>query len=142
MGSIDLNANDQADANIIVDKDAGWIEQETAILSELKGLLNTNELDAVICVAGIFKLDFQYKPVIHKLLLFILNLCLGGWAGGNASKDLAKNADLMWKQSVWSSTISATIGSNFLKPGGVLTLTGADAALHGTPGLLNHQSLD
>lgn len=53
----------------------------------------------------------------------------GGWAGGNASKDLAKNSELMWKQSVWSSTISAAISSRFLKPGGVLTLTGADAAL-------------
>lgn len=44
----------------------------------------------------------------------------------------------MWKQSVWSSTISATIGSKFLKPGGVLTLTGADAALKGTPGMIGY----
>lgn len=113
VGSIDLNANDQADANIIVDKEAGWVEQETAILSQLQNLLDSNQLDAVICVAG-------------------------GWAGGNASKDLSKNAELMWKQSVWSSTISATIGSKFLKPGGVLTLTGADAALKGTPGMIGY----
>lgn len=52
VGNIDLNANDQADANIIVDKDAGWTEQESAILNQLQGLLNTNQLDAVICVAG------------------------------------------------------------------------------------------
>lgn len=104
VGSIDLNANDQADANIIVDKDAGWTEQESSILNQLQGMLDTNQLDAVICVAG-------------------------GWAGGNASKDLAKNSEMMWKQTVWSSTISATISSRFLKPGGVLTLTGADAAL-------------
>jgi len=108
-----LNANDQADANIIVDKDAGWAEQETLILGQLDGLLSSNKLDAVICVAG-------------------------GWAGGNASKDLAKNAELMWKQSVWSSTISATISSRFLKPGGVLTLTGADAALNGTPSMIGY----
>lgn len=63
---------------------------------------------------------------------------IGGWAGGNASKDLAKNAEMMWKQSVWSSTISATIGSRFLKKGGVLTLTGADAALNGTPGMIGY----
>lgn len=44
----------------------------------------------------------------------------------------------MWKQSVWSSTISATISSHFLKPGGVLTLTGADAALKGTPGMIGY----
>lgn len=61
---------------------------------------------------------------MKKILLY-----LGGWAGGNASKDLAKNSEMMWKQSVWSSTISAAISSRFLKPGGVLTLTGADAAL-------------
>lgn len=102
-----MSANDLADANIIVDKDAAWMEQETAILNKLRGLLDNSQLDAVICVAG-------------------------GWAGGNANKDLAKNAELMWKQSVWSSTISATISSHFLKQGGVLTLTGADAALNGT----------
>lgn len=107
VGSIDLSANDLADANIIVDKDAAWVEQETAILNQLRGLLDNSQLDAVICVAG-------------------------GWAGGNANKDLSKNAELMWKQSVWSSTISATISSHFLKQGGVLTLTGADAALNGT----------
>lgn len=52
VGNIDLTANDQADANIIVDKDAGWTEQESAILDQLQGLLSTNQLDAVICVAG------------------------------------------------------------------------------------------
>ncbi|XP_055302824.1 dihydropteridine reductase [Sitodiplosis mosellana] len=113
VGSIDLNANDQADANIIVDKDAGWIDQETLILDQLQGLLNSNQLDAVICVAG-------------------------GWAGGNAEKDLAKNCELMWKQSVWSSSISASIGSRFLKSGGLLTLTGADTALKGTPGMIGY----
>lgn len=47
-----MSANEQADANIIVDKDAGWVDQETAILNELQGLLDTSKLDAVICVAG------------------------------------------------------------------------------------------
>jgi len=113
VGSIDLAPNDMADANITVSKDAGWVEQEKEILSELEKLLKNDKLDAVICVAG-------------------------GWAGGNASKELAKNADLMWRQSVWSSTISATISSHWLKPGGVLTLTGADAALNGTPGMIGY----
>lgn len=52
VGNIDLNANDQADANIIVDKDAGWTDQETSIINQLQGLLSSNQLDAVICVAG------------------------------------------------------------------------------------------
>lgn len=93
--------------------DANWVEQETAILSELKTALNGGQLDAVICVAG-------------------------GWAGGNAKKDLAQNANLMWQQSVWSSSISATICANHLSEGGVLTLTGADPALKGTPGMIGY----
>ena len=113
MGSIDLAENDSADANIVVNRDASWVEQETQILSELSNLLDGGKLDAVICVAG-------------------------GWAGGNATKDLAKNADLMWRQSVWSSAISATIGANHLKDGGLLTLTGADPALKGTPGMIGY----
>lgn len=40
----------------------------------------------------------------------------------------------MWRQSVWSSLISASIAAQYLKEGGVVTLTGAKAALEGTPG--------
>lgn len=62
----------------------------------------------------------------------------GGWAGGNASKDLAKNTDLMIKQSVWSSVISASVAAQFLKEGGILTLTGAKPALSSTPGMIGY----
>lgn len=44
----------------------------------------------------------------------------------------------MWKQSIWSSTIAAKIASDYLKEGGFLSLTGAKAALEGTPGIYNH----
>lgn len=40
----------------------------------------------------------------------------------------------MFKQSVSSSLISATLASRFLKENGVLTLAGAAAALDATPG--------
>lgn len=113
VGSIDMSENDTADANIIVNRDANWVEQETTVLAKVESALNGEKLDAVICVAG-------------------------GWAGGNAKKDLAKNADLMWKQSVWTSTISAAIGANYLKPGGLLALTGANPALKGTPGMMGY----
>lgn len=50
----------------------------------------------------------------------------GGWAGGNAdSDDFIKNADLMWKQSVWTSAIAARIAAKHLKSGGILQFTGA-----------------
>ena len=113
VGSIDLSENDLADANILVNRDADFVSQETQVIDSVKAALSDNKLDAVICVAG-------------------------GWAGGNASKDLAKNTDLMIKQSVWSSVISASVASQFLKEGGVLTLTGAKPALTGTPGMIGY----
>ncbi|KAK9889310.1 hypothetical protein WA026_004591 [Henosepilachna vigintioctopunctata] len=113
VGSIDMCENSQADLNIIVDKEADLVQQESSILKSVQSALGDSKLDAVICVAG-------------------------GWAGGNAKKDLAKNADLMWKQSVWTSIISASIASHHLKDGGVITLTGAKAALEGTPGMIGY----
>lgn len=113
VGCIDLAENDAADCNIVVEREADWVTQEQGVLSKVETSLNGEKLDAVICVAG-------------------------GWAGGNAKKDLAKNSDLMWKQSVWSSAISATVGANHLKDGGLLALTGANPALAGTPGMIGY----
>ena len=88
-----MSANGEADANVLVKPDATWSEQESFVLSNLQQVLNNDRLDAVICVAG-------------------------GWAGGNAaSKDFLKNSELMWKQSVWSSTIAASIAVKHLKEG-------------------------
>jgi len=42
----------------------------------------------------------------------------------------------MWKQSVWSSAISAAVAAAHLKAGGCLVLPGAKAALEGTPGMI------
>lgn len=93
VGSIDLKSNDEADANVLVKPEETWIEQETSVLSDVGKILDGNRLDAVICVAG-------------------------GWAGGNAAaKDFVKNSDLMWRQSVWSSTIAASIAAKHLKEG-------------------------
>ncbi|KAL5279468.1 QDPR.2 family protein [Megaselia abdita] len=113
VGSIDLAENEQADANIAVARDGTWVEQEADVLSKIGAALNGEKLDAIVCVAG-------------------------GWAGGNAKADLAKNADLMWKQSVWTSAISAAIGANYLKEGGLIVLTGAKPALSGTSGMIGY----
>ncbi|XP_015191177.1 PREDICTED: dihydropteridine reductase isoform X1 [Polistes dominula] len=114
VGSIDMKPNEDADANIVLKATRNWEEQESDILSELKKILNEEKVDGVICVAG-------------------------GWAGGNASStDFIKNNDLMWKQSVWSSAIAAEIASHYLKTGGFLALTGAKAALEGTPGMIGY----
>lgn len=74
-------------------------------------ILSNFQLSAVLCVAG-------------------------GWAGGNAAKNLSQQAETTWKQSVWPSTIAATISSKFLMPGGLLALTGAKSALTGGPNMI------
>lgn len=108
-----MTENTEADANILVQRDADFVQQETQVLAAVKELLNDDKLEAVVCVAG-------------------------GWAGGNASKDLAKNTDMMIKQSLWSSVISASVASHHLREGGILTLTGAKPALEGTPGMIGY----
>ncbi|KAL9918191.1 dihydropteridine reductase-like isoform 1-T4 [Glossina fuscipes fuscipes] len=113
VSSVDFNNNEQADAGILVSRNASWIEQEEDVLKKVGAALGDNKLDAVICVAG-------------------------GWAGGNAKTGLAKMADTMWRQSVWTSTISATIAANHLKPEGLLALTGAKLALEGTPDMIGY----
>jgi len=113
VGSIDLSENEKADVSIVVSRDAVWSEQEETVVSKVGESLAGEKLDAVICVAG-------------------------GWASGNAKKDLAKNADLMWKQSVWTSAISAAVAAQHLKEGGLLALTGAKPALEGTPGMIGY----
>ncbi|KAK5641489.1 hypothetical protein RI129_010036 [Pyrocoelia pectoralis] len=113
VASIDLGLNDEADHNITVSTTDSLPEQEQSVLTSVSSVLGSSKLDAIICVAG-------------------------GWAGGNAKKDLAKSSDLMWRQSVWSSVISASIAASHLKEGGLLTLTGASAALGETPGMIGY----
>ncbi|XP_022080565.1 dihydropteridine reductase-like isoform X2 [Acanthaster planci] len=111
--SMDLVPNEEAQVNLVVDPAQSWTEQEVSIMGKVEETLSGEKLDAILCVAG-------------------------GWAGGNAaSKALVKNADLMCKQSVWTSVISAGLAARYLKEGGLLQLTGAKAALDGgTPGMI------
>ena len=44
----------------------------------------------------------------------------------------------MWKQSVWSSSISAALAAKHLKVGGCLVLPGAKPALGGTAGMMGY----
>jgi len=112
--SIDLAGNDQADTNVLVNPNDSWLEQETKVCEAVAGLLVDQKVDAIINMAG-------------------------GWAGGSAnSKDFIKNADLMWKQSVWSSTISAALAAKHLKVAGCLVLPGAQPALEGTAGMMGY----
>lgn len=112
VGSIDMAANEEAHANVLIKAESSLLEQELYVQSEIKAALNQEKVDALICVAG-------------------------GFAAGNvASQDFAKNVDLMSKQSIWTSVITAKLAANHLKENGVVVLTGASAALSGTPGAI------
>ncbi|KAM4621631.1 quinoid dihydropteridine reductase a [Polymixia lowei] len=114
VASIDMAANDEANENVLVKLSESFTEQAGQVTTDVAQLLGEQKVDAILCVAG-------------------------GWAGGNcSSKDLYKNADLMWKQSVWTSTISSHLAARHLKPGGLLTLAGAKACLSGTGGMVGY----
>jgi len=114
VASVDLKENEEADVNCVVTPVDSWTEQETQVLTNVASLVNDSKLDAILCVAG-------------------------GWAGGSTkSKDFIKNADLMWRQSVWSSAIAAKLANKHLKEAGLLTLPGAKPCLEGTPGMMGY----
>ncbi|XP_068439972.1 quinoid dihydropteridine reductase a [Clinocottus analis] len=114
VASVDMAANEEANENVIVKLSESFSEQAGQVTTDVAQLLGEQKVDAILCVAG-------------------------GWAGGScSSKDLYKNTDLMWKQSVWTSTISSHLAALHLKPGGLLTLAGAKAALSGTGGMVGY----
>ncbi|XP_018591237.1 dihydropteridine reductase-like [Scleropages formosus] len=114
VASIDVTANEEANANVLVKLTESFTEQADQVTADVSQLLGEKKVDAILCVAG-------------------------GWAGGSAkAKALYKNSDLMWKQSVWTSTISSHLAAKHLKEGGLLTLAGAKAALEGTPGMVGY----
>lgn len=112
--SVDLLANEQADANVVLSSTESWEGQGQEVDGKVDDILHDDKLDAVVCVAG-------------------------GWAGGNAaSKQFVVNCDLMWKQSVWTSVLASRLASRHLSSGGVLVLTGAKPALGPTPGMIGY----
>lgn len=114
---MDLKESEAASLNILVDPNQSLDEQRKSIETKLSTHVASDDskLDAIVNVAG-------------------------GWAGGNASDPdkLVSASDLMWKQSVWSSLISASLAAKYLRPKGVLTLPGAAAALNATPGMIGY----
>ncbi|KAM8732275.1 quinoid dihydropteridine reductase a isoform 2-T2 [Acanthopagrus schlegelii] len=114
VACIDMAPNEEANENVIVKMSESFTEQAGQVTADVASLLGEQKVDAILCVAG-------------------------GWAGGSCgSKDLYKNTDLMWKQSVWTSTISSRLATLHLKEGGLLTLAGAKAALSGTGGMVGY----
>ena len=113
MACVDMKPSDLADHSIIVEGDT-WGEQEQHVYKAVAEAVQADTLDAIVCMAG-------------------------GWAGGSpASKDFVKNADAMWRQSVWPAAISAGLATKHLREGGICVLPGAAPAVGGTPGMAGY----
>ncbi|ELR16129.1 dihydropteridine reductase [Acanthamoeba castellanii str. Neff] len=108
--SVDFRPNEDAHHNFVLSPDVRTKENTAKVV---KGLKDQNAtLDAVICVAG-------------------------GWLGGNVKEEsIFDGVDKMFEFNVQSSIASAHIAANSLKEGGVVVLTGADAALGPTPSMI------
>ncbi|CAF2307648.1 unnamed protein product [Rotaria sp. Silwood2] len=112
--SIDLKQNEQADVSIILGDAENLEKQAEFVTEQVQSSLNGQSVEAILNVAG-------------------------GWAGGNVrDKNFIKNSDLVFKQSVNSTLIAASLASKFLKENGLLTLSGAAAALDTTPGMIGY----
>ncbi|ODM89735.1 Dihydropteridine reductase [Orchesella cincta] len=120
VASVDHGSNEEADLSLNIKRNelhttldqAQWIEQK--LKESLQMDAATKTLDGIICVAG-------------------------GWMGGNvATDDFLKSVDMMWKQSVESSVVAAYLARRFLKEGGLLVMTGAQAAAGPTPTMIGY----
>jgi len=108
--SVDFRPNDDAHHNFVLSPDSCTKDNASRVVKSLKDL--NASLDAVICVAG-------------------------GWLGGSVKDDsIFDGVDKMFEFNVQSSVASAHIAARALKEGGLLVLTGADAALGPTPGMI------
>ncbi|KAF7728663.1 hypothetical protein EC973_005700 [Apophysomyces ossiformis] len=110
-------------------KEKGWTVTSIDLVE------NTNaDFNAIVNVND--TVEHQAQSVQNELEKF---LAAGGWAGGNASsKAFLSSAELMWKQSVYSSFVAARLAALNLANGGLLTLTGALAAQDATPGMIGY----
>ena len=106
--SVDFGENAEADRQVRLESGQEWSAQLQSVLKQLEGVAP----DVVYCAAG-------------------------GWNGGDArSDDLCAGVDRLIDFNLKSAIACASVAARTLKEGGLLVLTGAAAALQGTPGML------
>ncbi len=110
--SVDFNANPDADHSITVPADASWQRQSDAVQHQVDA--SEQQFDLVFSAAG-------------------------GWAGGKiGSPGLIADIESMYTMNVQSAVTASVVAASSLRPGGLLVLTGADAAAGPTPGMLSY----
>lgn len=111
--SVDLVKNNDAELNVTVDPSSPLASQAPDIKSQISSYLgNGGEVTGVISSAG-------------------------SWAGGSVSDDdILHTLQVMKSTNLDSAVFASHLSSKFLEPKGTLILTGAEAALNATPGML------
>jgi dihydropteridine reductase len=116
--SLDLVTVDEkiADKSYIIptnNKISDYPNNVTNIVEDMKN--NNEQFNIVVCAAG-------------------------GWAGSDVDSDeFIESLNLLWQLNIQSAATATHLAAKFLKPNGMLTLTGAEAAAHmkkGTPGMV------
>ena len=65
--SIDLAANDEADANVLVNPKDDWLVQEVAVTEAVQKHLGGQKLDSVLNMAGNFEVQITLSFMYFKL---------------------------------------------------------------------------
>ncbi|KAG5493409.1 hypothetical protein GH5_02156 [Leishmania sp. Ghana 2012 LV757] len=94
---------------------------------------------AVDPASSIEQLQQAYISAVAGVKVDAVINVAGGWAGGSvADASTAASAELMLRQSLFSSVAAAHVFSTRGEKGGLLLLTGAAAALGPTPGMIGY----
>ena len=114
--SVDLLKNDEASFNVTIDPSKPFANQVPDIKSQLSNYLGERNGSG------------QVSGVVSSA---------GSWAGGSISDDdFLHTVQIMKSTNLDSALFAAHLSSKFLEPKGTLILTGAEAALGATPGIL------
>jgi dihydropteridine reductase len=115
--SVDFTENRRASGGVVVLRAEEEFDACAArVVQELRGV-------AVAAVS-----ERQFSAIVHAG---------GGWAGSDPGQpDFPSSLEFLWNVNVKSAALAAHAAGELLAPGGILTFTGAAAALDGaTPGM-------
>ncbi|CAM9497085.1 unnamed protein product [Choristocarpus tenellus] len=115
--SVDHVRQPAAGVSLLIRENEGWVEQVQRTRDALNELRRGKDpINLVWCAAGGWA---------------------GGWVGDEEDAGL-RAVESMWKVNALSSVMSVHLASHVLDDSGLLVLTGANAALHGTPSMVGY----
>ncbi|CAM38743.2 quinonoid dihydropteridine reductase [Leishmania braziliensis MHOM/BR/75/M2904] len=118
-----------------------FVKSEWAIISidQVGAVKQGDDCHTVNPASSIEELQLAYLSAVAGLKVDAVINVAGGWAGGSiADPSTAASAELMLRQSLFSSIAAAHLFSTQGGKGGLLLLTGAAAAVGPTPSMIGY----